>query len=549
MTDGPEGQPGVSACLGRALYDAGRTTMPSGPARTPRCAPLLVLAACLAILPEAALADTITVALNADIRSSEPGVNRDDNTDGVVLNVVEGLVAYREDGSVGPLLAEAVDLSADGLTYTFRLRRDVQFHNGEAMTAADVLWSWARYTAPKTGWRCLADVDGRAGLKVTAVAAPDPHTVTMRIDHPSALFLDTLARTDCGMAGVLHHSSLKSDSTWDRPIGTGPFSFGTWARGQSVTLTKFDGYASPPGDKPDGYTGRKQPLADEVRMVVVPDAATAKAGLLSGALDVAQVLPTDISEFRAGKVVSTQAAPSSVKVTLLIETSDPVMSSLKLRQAIAAAIDYQQIVAAASNDLGAPNNSAIPPQSAFSDVVQRTGYTYDPAKTQALLKVSGYKGETIHILANKRVHVPSYEVAVVAQAMMEAVGIKAQIDVIEWATQLDRYNSGKYQMMSFSYSSRLDPALSYEQFMGPKATQPRKVWDDPSAQALLDRASTVSDRAERQTLFDELHKRQLEAVPLLILYNGIETWGASARVTGFSSWEGKPRLWGVRLAR
>ena len=509
----------------------------------------LALAVCVAVPAGPVLADTITVALNADIRSSEPGVNRDDNTDGVVLNVVEGLVAYRENGSVGPLLAEAVDLSPDGLTYTFRLRHGVKFHNGEPLTAAEVLWSWARYTEPKTGWRCLADVDGRSGPRVTAVAAPDPFTVTMRIDHPSALLLDTLARTDCGMAGILHRSSLRPDGTWDKPIGTGPFKFGGWTRGQSITLAKFDGYTSPPGDKPDGYTGRKQPLADEIRMVVVPDAATAKAGLLSGALDVAQVLKTDIAEFRAGKAVSTEAAPSSVKVTLLIETADPLMSNVKLRQAIAAAIDYPQLVAAASNGLGVPNNSAIPPQSAFSDAVQKTGYTYDATRARALLRASGYKGETIRILANKRVHVPSYDVAVVAQSMMEAVGIRAEIDVIEWATQLDRYNSGKYQMMSFSYSARLDPALSYEQFMGPKATQPRKVWDDPAAQALLDRASTVSDAAERQKLFDELHTRQLEAVPLLILYNDVESWGASARVAGFSSWEGKPRLWGVTVAR
>ena len=416
------------------------------------------------------------------------------------------------------------------------------------MTAADVLWSWQHYTDPRTGWRCLADIDGRSGLKVTAVAAPDPHTVTMTIDRPSALFLDTLARTDCGMAAILHATSVKPDGTWDKPVGTGPYKLGTWTRGQSVTLVKFDGYASPPGDRMDGYTGRKAPLVDEVRMVVVPDPATAKTGLLSGALDVAQVLPTDIAEFRAREAVSTDAAPSAVKNTLLIETADPVMRDVKLRQAIAHALDYAQLVEAASNGLGKPNNSAVPPQSAFSDAAQRSGYTYDPAQAQALLKQSAYRGETIHILANKRVHVLSYDVAVLAQSMMEAVGIRAEIDVIEWATQLDRYNTGRYQMMSFSYSSRLDPALSYEQFMGPKATQARKVWDDPEAQKLLEQASTVSDTAERQKLFDELHQRQLAAVPLIILYNGVETWGASARVAGFSSWEGKPRLWGVRLA-
>lgn len=503
----------------------------------------------LALCAAPAAASTLTVALNADIRSTDPGVNRDDNTDGVVLNMVEGLVAYRENGTVGPLLAESFDLSPDGLTYTFHLRHGVKFHNGAEMTSADVLWSWARETDPKTGWRCLADVDGRAGLKVEAVQAPDPYTVTMRVNHPTALFLDTLARTDCGMAAVLHKDSVKADGSWDRPIGTGPFKFGSWTRGQSLTLTRFEGYVSPAGAKMDGYTGRKEPLVDDVKMVVVPDPATAKAGLMSGALDVAQVLDTDIAEFKAGKAVVTDAAPSAVKNTLLFQTRDPLLGNEKLRQAIAYSLDYAQLVAGASNNLGVPNNSAIPPNSPFSDAVQKAGYSYDPAKAQQLLKEAGYKGQPIHILANKRVHVPSFQVAVIAQAMMQSVGIAAEIDVIEWATQLDRYNKGNYQMMSFSYSSRLDPALSYEQFTGPKDREPRKVWDDPEVQKLLERASTISDEAERQKLFDELHTRQMKATPLLILYNGIETWGASNRVSGFASREGKPRLWGVRPAR
>jgi peptide/nickel transport system substrate-binding protein len=165
-----------------------------------------------------------------------------------------------------------------------------------------------------------------------------------------------------------------------------------------------------------------------------------------------------------------------------------------------------------------------------------------------LLQEAGYKGEKITILANKRVHVPSYPAAVITQAMLQAAGINAEIEVIEWATQLDRYNKGNYQMMSFSYSSRLDPSLSYEQFSGPKDQQPRKVWEDPKALELLARSMTVSDEAERQKIFDEMHQLQLETVPLIILYNSIDAWGVVNRVKGFSTWESKPRLWGVSVA-
>jgi peptide/nickel transport system substrate-binding protein len=99
-------------------------------------------------------------------------VNRDNTTDGVLLNVVEGLVGYREDGSVGPLLAQSVDVSPDGRTYTFKLRKGVKFHNGAPLTSADVAWSWKRYMDPKTDWRCTSEFDGRNGLKVVD-SAPD----------------------------------------------------------------------------------------------------------------------------------------------------------------------------------------------------------------------------------------------------------------------------------------------------------------------------------------------------------------------------------------
>src|SRR5215207_2851035 len=142
-----------------------------------------VLAACSAAQAQTA---QIVVAQPADIRSTNPGVNRDNTTDGVVLNIVEGLVAYHENGTVGPLLARSIVTSPDGLTYIFKLRTNVKFHNGEPMTSADVLWSWKRYMDPKTDWRCLSEFDGRSGVKVTSVTAPDAQTIVMQLDKPSA---------------------------------------------------------------------------------------------------------------------------------------------------------------------------------------------------------------------------------------------------------------------------------------------------------------------------------------------------------------------------
>ncbi|CAN7464561.1 ABC transporter substrate-binding protein [Bosea sp. LjRoot90] len=509
----------------------------------------LASAFALLALASPAAAQTINVALNADIRSTNPGVNRDDNTDAVVLHMVEGLVGYRENGAVAPLLAEKVSTSADGLTYTFTLRKGVKFHNGAELTSADVMWNWTRYMEPKTDWRCRSEFDGRIGMKVTGVAAPDPATFVMTLEKPSALFLDTMARTDCAMVAIIHKDSLKPDGSFDRPIGTGPFMLGDWRRGEFVSLKRFDSYVSPPGDKRDGYVGRKRALVPEVKFLAIADGATVKAGLISGALHVADIPDADMPEMRKVPTLQVLSAPSATKHALLLQSRDPLLGDVRMRQAIAAALDLDELVAQASNELGTTNNSAVYVSSPYYSEVQRQRYRHDPARVKKLLAEAGYKGQTIKLIANKRSTVPSFPVAIMAQAMLQAAGINSEIEVLEWATQLDRYTKGNYQMMSFSYSARLDPAQSYNQFSGPKDTYPSKAWDSRRADELIEKSTIIADEGERQKLFDELHKLMLADAPLIFLYNQVDTAVVSKRLQGFAPWvASKPRLWEVGLA-
>ena len=511
-----------------------------------------ITAACatlaIALASPALAAPTIKVHLNADIRSINPGVNRDDNTDAVVLHMVEGLVAYGEEAEVKPLLAEKVDVSPDGKSYTFTLRKGIKFHNGADLTSADVVWSWNRYMDPKTDWRCLSEFDGRGRAKVEAVTAPDPATVVFKLDQPSALFLANIARTDCGMTAVIHKDSLKADGSFDKPIGTGPFKFGEWKRGEYIRLERFAGYASLPG-KIDGYTGGKRPLVDEVRFLIIPDSSTAKAALLRGDIDVVpDIANAEVAELLKNPKVETGVVTHMGLVGLLIQTRDPLLQNVKLRQAIAAALDIPELVASVTDGLGQPNNSIVPLKSVYYGAVEKQGYTYDPALAKKLIQEAGYKGEPIVMLANKR-YPQSFDSAVIAQQMLQTVGLNVAIEVLEWATQLDRYNKGNYQLQAFPYSARLDPALSFESIAGPKATQPRKVWDDPDSQALLDKSMVVSDKAERQKLFDELHRRFIAQVPMVMLYNGLDAGVFSKRVKGYQpSILSKPRLWEVTVA-
>jgi peptide/nickel transport system substrate-binding protein len=225
---------------------------------------------CATATPALAAGGVLRARMNADIRSTDPGTNRDANTHGVMGHVVEGLVAFREDTSIGPMLAESWDISEDGKTYTFRLRQGVKFHNGAAMTADDVIWSFKRWLAPATQWRCLSEFSDNGITKILGVEAPDPQTVTIRLERPTALFLGTLARPDCGQTAILHHDSVGPDGKWIAPVGTGPFKLGEWKRGQYIDLIRFDDYVSR-AEPRDGYAGGKKVEVDKVRINFIPD--------------------------------------------------------------------------------------------------------------------------------------------------------------------------------------------------------------------------------------------------------------------------------------
>lgn len=386
-------------------------------------------------------------------------------------------------------------------------------------------------------------------MKIESVTAPDKKTVVFKLDRPSALFLATMARTDCGGSGIVHRDSIGADGSWKEPIGTGPYKLKEWKRAEYVLLERFGGYAAR-SEPADGYTGHKQALMDQVRFMVIPDASAARTALLSGNIDVmSNASATDFKDLAANPRVVAVTSPTMSMQTLLFQTRDRLLGNVKLRQAIAAAIDTEAVAQAVTEGRSPRNNSVVATASPYYGAVERQGPVHDVNKAKSLLREAGYKGEPIKILTNKR-YPEGYDAAIVIQSMLQAAGVQAELEVLEWGTQLDRYVSGNYQLMSFPYSSRLDPALAFDAVMGAKGKTPNKVWDNPEAQARLARAFEVSDRKERQAVFDDLHRRMLVDVPLVMLFNIPDYAAHSKAVSGFKPWvTSKPRLWGVKVAR
>jgi peptide/nickel transport system substrate-binding protein len=489
----------------------------------------------------------LRIRLNADMRGTDPGVNRDANTDIIMMHLIEGLVAYREDGTVGPLLAESVETSADGKTHTFKLRRGLRFHQGAPLTADDVVFAWNRYMKPENNWRCRSEFDGRGLAKVLRAEAKDALTIVYTLDRPSALFLATLARPDCGGTGIYHRSSLDAEGKWAAPVGTGPFKLGDWKRGQYIELLRNDAYSAIPGNR-DGNTGNKTSMVSKVRFVVIPDASAAKAALLSGGIDIAyDVDDQDVAEYQTRKDVVVTSVPTMNLVGILFQTRDPLLKDARIRRAIALSLDLPLIVETVTSGTSKPSRSVIPLPSGYHQLAQAALPRRDLALARKMLTEAGYKGEAIKLLATKR-YENVLQVAVLAQAMALEAGIKIEIEVLDWATLLDRYTKGDYQAMSFTYSSRLDPSLSYEMMSGAKDQQPRKVWDNPEALELIGQSMAAVDRSQRQAIFDVLEAKMREDVPAVFMYSGMQTAAVKGYVTGYRGWPlGLARAWGVSM--
>jgi peptide/nickel transport system substrate-binding protein len=500
-----------------------------------------------ALFPGIISAQTLRTAIPSDIRGLMPGNSPDVYTGTVLQNVYEGLVAWKSDGSVAPMLADRIEISPDGKTFTFTLRDGVVFHNGAPLTSKEVVWTWKRFLDPNGTWPCRANFNGSNAIKVESVEGPDDKHVVFKLQAPSGSFLSAMARSDCDSTGIAHPDSVGADGNWSQAIGTGPFMLKEWRKGQYIDLARFDGY-KPRSEAADGLAGKKEALLAGVRLNIIPNSQVARAALLSGQIDVwPDIEPSQVKEIEANPAVKITTSPVASIYTLTLQTRDPVLSDPRIRRAIAYAIDRKSLSDALFEGRAIVSSSLIPATSRFYGPVEKTGTEYDPDKAQQLLKEAGYHGERIVIQTNRQNAYMS-DTAIYVQSMLKAVGINADVEVLEFATQFQHYYAGTYQMSVWNLTPYLDPIYIFERFTGSKEKQADKVWDDPNAFALLRALFETTDDKERQRTIDSAHELLIKTTPLIVWGTRVSVGAFRPNVQGFQAWPGqKPRFWGVSL--
>jgi peptide/nickel transport system substrate-binding protein len=409
--------------------------------RRSRLAPLLAgmaLAACAAA-PGAALAAAggeITIGIPLEPPNLDPSATSAEATHDVLYaNVFEGLTRIAEDGRVLPALARDWTVSDDGLHYRFHLRAGVHFHDGTPLTAADARFSLDRARA----------ADSRNPLRdllrpVRAVRAEDELTLAVELERPVAEILTYLG---WGNLVILSPASAARAAT--APVGTGPFRFREWRKGDAIVLERNPDYWGPPA------------LLERVTFRVVPDAGTALAALLAGDVDA-------FSNFSAPENLATLAHDSRFAVVvgstegetlLAINNARPPFDDLRVRRALAHAIDRRAIIEGAMYGYGTPIGSHFPPHDpAYVDLTGR--YAFDPAAARALLQAAGYPNGFAVTL---RLPPPYYarRSGEIVAAELALVGIRVRIQNVEWAQWLEQvFKNRDYDLTIVAHTEPMD---------------------------------------------------------------------------------------------
>jgi len=352
----------------------------------------------------------------------------------VYANLFEGLTRIDETGAVQHGLASGWEISADGLTYTFTLRPGVTFHDGTAMDSADVKFSLDRA-------RAADSTNAQKGLfeAIESVGTPDPLTAVVKLSRPEGLFLWNLGWGD---AVIVAPESAATNKTG--PVGTGPFRFVEWKKGDSVRLARQDSYWG------------KRPALATVTFKFVSDPSAQVAALLAGDIDAIPNVgaPESLERFKADDRYEVRVGTTEGETILVMNQRRKPFDDVRVRRAVSQAIDRQAIIDGAMFGYGTPIGTHFAPHhAAYRDL---TGvYPHDPAAAKALLEAAGY-GQGFR--AVMKLPPPSYarRGGEIIAAQLAEIGIEVEIVPVEWAQWLKEVFKGEHDF-DFTIVSHTEP--------------------------------------------------------------------------------------------
>jgi peptide/nickel transport system substrate-binding protein len=493
-----------------------------------------------AMLPRGAGAQGVQ-ALNIAV-IGEPGPLEPTNTTASLLgeidqHIYEGLYVFNPAFQPAPVLAAALpETSPDGKRYVIPLRENVPFHDGTVMTADDVVTCLQR-------WLAISPRGRPAGPYVDGIAALNWKTVQITMKRPYSPLLSLLAYFS-GAAVVMPKRLAQSNDQMKEFVGTGPYKLIEHVPDRYVRVGRFDKYVSPPGT-PDGPAGRREAIIPELRFIPVPNPLTRMSGLISGEYQYADSL-TNEGYDRLKNQTGVRRGKMSVPelLTLFMNTKAGLMSDVRIRRAVLAAIAPEDMLAAAFGDpsLWQAVGSLYPRGTPFYDP-DTPGYNaHDPEKAAGLLKAAGYDGRPVRILTTTQYDF-MYKVALVAQPNLEDAGFKVDMQILDWATLLQkRADPANWDI--FVTSGTLPPEPGLVSTFNPAYPG---WWDTPTIRAALEAYVSAPDQTAQLAAWKRMHALFYSEAPSLLVGYFFDLYGVSAKLQGVTPIS-PARFWNTSLS-
>ncbi|MBM3546856.1 MAG: hypothetical protein FJX54_07875 [Alphaproteobacteria bacterium] len=504
----------------------------------------VVVASLIAAGPAAAQkkGGDIIALLYAGLNSVDPHFTGTYPARSMILPMYESLMTVDENGGTIPLLAEKAEISADGLTYSFPLRKGVKFHNGKEMTSADVKASMERYAKISPG---------RAAMDpVASFEAPDKYTFVIKLKTPSASFLDRLA-SPTSPATVIPEEEAAKEVNKTGNISTGPFQFVEWVPDSHFRIKRFDGFVKRDvaGEKMTGYGGPKTVHIDTVTFRVVTEASARIAALEAGQAHLVEDVPGPAAErLKSNPKVRLYDMPTFQMPVIYLNHSLGPTADIKVRQAIQAAIDMEEAMGAAA--AGAPyvvqHAWVYKGHAMYSDAGKALYNINNINKAKELLKGSGYKGEEIVFNVGNLGFMTRYSV-VVQQALKEA-GMNVKVNTMDLGTLFSISNKDEaWHMTTSGFGSQpfLGPYMYQQITTGPANLARRK--GDTALEAAWAKFDGTRDMAVKQAAWNEITQRTYDEVYFVKLGDLGMKYAAVSNLAGFRAYPGSLRFWDAWL--
>ena len=473
---------------------------------------LTLTAAALALSVSTALAaqDTITLGMVLEPPNLDPTAGAAAAIDEVVYaNIFEGLTRFGPDGAVLPALAQSWDVSEDGKIYTFHLRTGVTFHDGTTFDAEDVKFTLDRARAEDS-----ANAQKALFAGIDAVEVIDPATVTVTLKDADGNFPFNMAWGD---AVIVAPESVAEAAT--KPVGTGPFRFDEWAQGDHITISRHDGYWGTPV------------ALSKATFRIISDPTAAFAAMMAGDVDAFPNFPAPetLAQFATDPRFKVIVGSTEGETILAMNNRQPPLDNVKVREAIAHAINRQDIIDGAMFGYGTPIGTHFAPHN--PDYVDLTGLSaYDPEKSKALLSEAGISNLKLRLALPP----PTYarRGGEIIAAELAAVGIQTEITNLEWAQWLEQVFKGHdFDLTIVSHTEPMDINIYArpDYYFG---------YGKPDFVALMETLTKTTDPAARSDLLKQAQAMIAKDYVNAYLFQLAKTGVANAKIEGL--WENSP---------